>query len=163
MLLQDIGKCDLILSIEPRDYCITQTVHGKRLRLSFGGRKQKSSYQKGGGMQTSVSHLRPRRVDRAAYARTVALALRRDLACSTSATKEIMRWTGASERSVKNWLSGRNGPSGAHLIELMGPSTSVFEAIKELAGRETTTDARLTAKAYLELALQALAAESKQA
>ena len=113
-------------------------------------------------MQASVSHLRPRRVDRAAYARTVALALRRDLAKSSSATKEIMRWTGASERSVKNWLSGRNGPSGAHLIELIARSKSVFEAIQALAGRETTRDVRLTARAYLELALQALAAESKQ-
>jgi len=109
-----------------------------------------------------VSHLRPRRVDQAAYARAVAAALHRDLANSSSATKEIMRWTGASERSVKNWLSGRNGPSGAHLIELIARSESVFEAIKALAGRETTRDVRLTPRGYLELALQALAAESKQ-
>jgi hypothetical protein len=113
-------------------------------------------------MQASVSHLRPRPVGRAVYARAAAAALRRDLANSSSAAKEIMRGTGASERSVKNWLSGRNGPSGAHLIELIARSTLVFEAIKKLAGRETTTDARLAARAYLELALQALAAESKQ-
>jgi len=109
-----------------------------------------------------VSHLRPRRVDQAAYARAVAAALHRDLANSSSATKEIMRWTGASERSVKNWLSGRNGPSGAHLIELIARSRFVFEAVKELAGRETTKDAGLAVREYLELAIKALAAESNQ-
>jgi hypothetical protein len=113
-------------------------------------------------MQPSVSRCRARRVGRAVYAQTVAGALHRDLANSSSATKEIMRWTGASERSVKNWLSGRNGPSGVHLIELIARSKSVFQAIKELAGRATTDDTRLAAREYLELAMQALAAESEQ-
>jgi len=46
-----------------------------------------------------------------------------------------MRWTGASERTVKHWLAGRHGPGGAYLVVLMGESDAVFEAILEAAGR----------------------------
>lgn len=45
-----------------------------------------------------------------------------------------MRWTGASERTVKNWFSGANGPSGAHLIALAGNSDEVLGAFLALAG-----------------------------
>nr|WP_281721283.1 hypothetical protein [Nitrosomonas nitrosa] len=45
-----------------------------------------------------------------------------------------MRWTGAHERTVKNWFSGENGPSGAHLIVLAGNSDEVLEAFLALTG-----------------------------
>jgi hypothetical protein len=40
-----------------------------------------------------------------------------------------MRWTGANERTTKNWLSGTNGPSGEHLLEIMRNSDLVFEHV----------------------------------
>lgn len=46
-----------------------------------------------------------------------------------------MRWTGAGERSVKGWISGRQGPSGEHLIALMQQSDAVWLAVVRLAGR----------------------------
>ena len=45
-----------------------------------------------------------------------------------------MRWTGANERTVKNWYSGANGPSGAHPIALAGNSGEVVEAFLALTG-----------------------------
>jgi NADP-dependent 3-hydroxy acid dehydrogenase YdfG len=50
-----------------------------------------------------------------------------------------MRWTGASERTAKHWLSGLHGPSGAHLIVLARHSDHVMQTIIRLAGREGTT------------------------
>jgi hypothetical protein len=61
------------------------------------------------------------------YAHTVADALR--------AIKTLARWTGASERTAKNWLSATNGPSGNHLIQLARRSDIVLAAVLALAGR----------------------------
>ena len=47
-----------------------------------------------------------------------------------------MRWTGASERTVKNWLAAKSGPSGEHLVALIRHSDAVFEALMRLAGRD---------------------------
>ena len=49
-----------------------------------------------------------------------------------------MRWTGASERTVKNWISASYGPTAEHLIELMRHSDTVFAVVLELAGRNET-------------------------
>jgi hypothetical protein len=46
-----------------------------------------------------------------------------------------MRWTGANERTAKNWLSGCHGPSGEHLLQLMRNSDTVFECVLRLSGR----------------------------
>jgi hypothetical protein len=40
-----------------------------------------------------------------------------------------MRWTGASERTVKHWLAGTHGPCGDHLLVLMQESAVMLEAI----------------------------------
>jgi hypothetical protein len=47
-----------------------------------------------------------------------------------------MRWTGANERTAKNWLSGVNGPSGEHLLRLIENSDRVFECVLRLSGRQ---------------------------
>ena len=52
------------------------------------------------------------------YATAIAAALREDLGSTHQATKTVMRWTGASERTVKNWLAAKSGPSGEHLVAL---------------------------------------------
>ncbi len=40
------------------------------------------------------------------YAAAIASALRRDLGDTHRAVKTVARWTGASERTVKNWFAG---------------------------------------------------------
>ncbi len=52
------------------------------------------------------------------YRTAIAMALHEELDNTYRAIKMAMRWTGASERTVKYWLSGERGPSGDHLIAL---------------------------------------------
>ena len=70
------------------------------------------------------------------YEAVIAAAVRQELSGSHQAIKTLMRRTGASARTAKNWLSGATGPSGAHLVELMRSSDAVFEAVMKMAGRE---------------------------
>jgi hypothetical protein len=66
----------------------------------------------------------------------IATGLRKQLGETHQAVKTVMKWTGANERTVKNWLAGANGPSGEHLIHLFRHSDEVFDAFLCLAGRE---------------------------
>jgi hypothetical protein len=70
-----------------------------------------------------------------AYATSIADALRTELGRSHRATKTLMRWTGASDRTAKNWLSGSYGPSGPHLIQLTRESDTVLATVLGMAGR----------------------------
>jgi len=70
------------------------------------------------------------------YGATIAAALRRDLGRSEHAIKTVMAWSSASERTVKNWLSGAVGPSGVHLASLARRSDAVFEVFLLMAGRD---------------------------
>jgi hypothetical protein len=49
-----------------------------------------------------------------------------------------MRWTGASERSVKYWFAGERGPSGEHLLSLARHSDAVLIVLLALADRLVT-------------------------
>jgi len=69
------------------------------------------------------------------YAIAISLALQRELGGSHQAVKRLMRWTGASERTVKNWLSGLRGPSGPHLIAIIAKSDETLRTILLQAGR----------------------------
>jgi hypothetical protein len=53
-----------------------------------------------------------------------------------------MGWTGANERTAKNWLSGVNGPSGEHLLRLMRSSDRVFECVLMLSDRQSVLSRR---------------------
>lgn len=66
------------------------------------------------------------------YAKLIADALRQEHGNTHRAVKTIMRWTGASERSVKNWLSGEFGPSGYFLMRLCMKSPAVRGLVMEL-------------------------------
>jgi hypothetical protein len=70
------------------------------------------------------------------YAAAVANALQDQLGATHQAVKTVMRWTGAGERSVKNWLAGVSGPSGQHLIELIRHSDPVLEVLLVASGRQ---------------------------
>jgi hypothetical protein len=82
--------------------------------------------------------LRPNKSLSAHYRVAIAKALRKQLGSTHQATKTIMRWTGASERTVKNWLSGATGPSGGFLIILMSQSEEVLNTALNLSGHTNT-------------------------
>jgi hypothetical protein len=66
--------------------------------------------------------------------------------------KQVAIWTGASEKTVKNWFAGRYGPNGAHLVELARHSDDVLGVFLALAGRE-----HLMAAMKLEASVDAIA------
>jgi hypothetical protein len=70
------------------------------------------------------------------YVSAVAAGLRRELGDTHQAVKTVMKWTGANERTVKNWLAGKYGPNGEHLICLFRHSNEVLDASLRLAGRD---------------------------
>ena len=82
------------------------------------------------------------------YAETIGVALREELGDSHQAVKKLVRWTGASERTAKNWLAGRSGPSGTHLVRLIRHSDRALHAVLYLARREPTIAASKVAEAY---------------
>ena len=41
----------------------------------------------------------------------------------------LMEWTGAGERTVKNWLAGTSGQRGAHLVKLIRNSEYVLQVL----------------------------------
>ena len=70
------------------------------------------------------------------YPRAIAAALRGELGDTHQAIKIVMRWTGAGERSAKNWLGGTRGPTGEHLLSLIRHSDAVLGAVLRFSGRE---------------------------
>jgi hypothetical protein len=70
------------------------------------------------------------------YGGAIADALRQDLGATHQAIKSVMRWTGASERTVKYWFAGKSGPSGEHLIALARHSDKVLAVFLRLTGRQ---------------------------
>lgn len=96
------------------------------------------------------------------YVSVVTAGLRKELGDTHRAVKTAMKWTGANERTVKNWLAGRYGPNGEHLIHLFRHSDEVFDAFLRLAGREqviagenlvTVRDALAEALAKIDLSM----------
>lgn len=69
------------------------------------------------------------------YPKAIAFALKCELGPTHQAVKIIMKWTGAGERTAKNWLAGSSGPSGQHLVELIRNSDNVLEVLLTMAGR----------------------------
>lgn len=69
------------------------------------------------------------------YREAIAAALVAELGQTHRAIKTAMRWTGASERTVKYWLSAERGPSGEHLIALARHSDAVFITLLVMSGR----------------------------
>lgn len=83
-------------------------------------------------------------VDAGLYAKAISQALRHELGETQSAVKIVARWTGANERTVKNWFAARCGPSGEHLISLAQHSSDVLEVFLLLSGHEhRVSEARL--------------------
>lgn len=66
----------------------------------------------------------------------IASSLRRSLGDSRVGVKTVASWTGANEKTVKNWFAGKYGPSGEHLVALARHSDEVLGTFLAMAGRE---------------------------
>ena len=69
------------------------------------------------------------------FEQAIAAALRGELGRTHRAVKTVMRWTGASERTVKHWFAGTHGPNGQHLIALARHSDAIVVYFLLAAGR----------------------------
>jgi len=67
----------------------------------------------------------------------IAVALKRELGSTHQGIKTVMRWTGASERTVKHWFAGTHAPSGYHLTVLARHSDSVLQFFLLVAERRS--------------------------
>ena len=76
-----------------------------------------------------------RSIDDLEFAGIISDALASELGKTHQAIKTVMRWTGASERSVKHWFAGTHAPSGPHLLSLMQHSDTALACILQAAGR----------------------------
>ena len=101
------------------------------------------SFQKKGKSFPKKGKSFPKRVkagdfslDDHAFAMKIALALKSELKDRNSRAKLVAGWTGASERTVKNWISGRYAPCGRHLVVLAQHSDQVLNAILSMADRQ---------------------------
>jgi hypothetical protein len=75
-------------------------------------------------------------LDDHAFAMKIASALQSELKDRNSRAKLAAGWTGANERTVKNWILGRYAPSGRHLVVLARHSDQVLNAILSMADRQ---------------------------
>lgn len=118
-----------------------------------------SFLNKGNSLHVSGNELPSvsRRRRRVAYAMAVSEALKIQVNGSSNATKRLMNWTDASERTIKGWLSGTNGPCGEHLVELMEKSDEVWDRLRKMAKRPTIEARHLVGlRAGLEAAVAAI-------
>ncbi|PRD43141.1 hypothetical protein C5748_13125 [Phyllobacterium phragmitis] len=69
------------------------------------------------------------------FRQAVAAALKNELGTTHQATKTVMRWTGASERTVKHWFAASHAPSGYHLVAIARHSDAVLMCFLLAAGR----------------------------
>ena len=75
-------------------------------------------------------------LDDHAFAMKIAAALKSELKDRNSRAKLVAGWTGANERTVKNWILGKYAPCGRHLVVLAQHSDHVLDAILSMAGRQ---------------------------
>jgi hypothetical protein len=92
------------------------------------------------------------------FNRSIAAALRAELGSTHQAAKTVMRWTGVSERTAKNWLSGDYGPNGENLVRLLRNSDQALQALLVLANRRGSMPEAILIRIrqHLEAAIQCL-------
>ena len=71
------------------------------------------------------------------FASEVAAALNSELGQTRAHIKIVAAWTGANERTVKNWFAGNYGPSGDHLVTLIRYSDTVLSAVLSMSNRQS--------------------------
>ncbi len=114
--------------------------------------------KKGRKFRTVSGKLFPKSSDNVAasdgynYADVIAETLRETFGGTRVSVKTVMAYTGASERTVKNWFEGKNGPNGENLVELARHSDEVLEVFLLMAGREDILAGKLLVDARDKLA-----------
>ena len=86
------------------------------------------------------------------FTAVIAEALREGFGGTARSVKTVMAYTGAGERTAKNWFEGKNGPNGENLVELMRHSDEVLEALLMMAGRDDILAGKLLVDARDKLA-----------
>ncbi len=71
------------------------------------------------------------------FRQEIAAALKGELGSTHQGIKTVMRWTGASERTVKHWFAGTHAPSGYHLAILARHSDAVLQFFLRAAERRS--------------------------
>src|SRR3546814_1057675 len=71
----------------------------------------------------------------AEFTQVIASALKIEFGSTRNGAKILMKWTGVSSRTAKNWLSGSHAPSGVHLVLIARESNAVLKAIMLMAER----------------------------
>lgn len=102
--------------------------------MSF--RKKGRKFRTVSGKSFPKSSDRVRESDDYDFTTVIAETLQESLGGTRAAVKTVMAYTGAGERTVKNWFEGKNGPNGENLVELIRHSDEVLEAFLQMAGRE---------------------------
>lgn len=74
-------------------------------------------------------------ISEAEYAAAISAALRAELGATGAAAKTIIRWTGASDRSARNWITGATAPSAHHLMSMMRESEAVLSTVLAMTVR----------------------------
>jgi hypothetical protein len=95
------------------------------------GRKLRPNYDK----TFPVSSAKIETKVNSSFATEISDVLHRAFGGSGKSIKTVMKYTGAGERTVKNWFEGKNGPNGENLIKLAQHSDEVLETLLMLAGR----------------------------
>ena len=85
------------------------------------------------------------------FSEAMARALHQEFDDTHAAIKTVMAFTGAKERTVRNWFDGKNGPSGESLIALCRHSDHVLETFLLLASRTDHVRARKIVQAKQKL------------
>ena len=73
------------------------------------------------------------------FTAAIAEVLKAEFGNTAGAAKRIGRLTARNERTARNWLEGRNGPSAENLVALMSQSDQVLRVVLELAGKSELT------------------------
>ncbi len=69
------------------------------------------------------------------FTAVIAETLRETFGGTAVAVKKVMAYTGAGERTVRNWFDGKNGPNGNNLVSLARNSDEVLEVFLLMADR----------------------------
>ena len=77
------------------------------------------------------------------FAAVIAETLRKSFGGTRGSVKTVMAYTGAGERTVKNWFEGKNAPNGENLVGLVRHSDEILEALLLMAGRENILAGKL--------------------
>lgn len=86
-------------------------------------------------MFRKTGNVLPSKEAKQAFTAMISQTLVEELGLTHQAVKTAIRWTGASERSVKHWLAGTHAPQGPHLLALMRHSDRILGTLLTAAGR----------------------------